>query len=327
MLSQRYSVGLSPATIRNTLQDLEEMGLITQPHTSAGRIPTDAGYRVYVDSLVKPHGLTPEEAARIRASIHGGGKSIDAILGQSSKVLAEITHEMGVTVAPKFDQGVLTRLQLVSLSSQKILVVMVVKSGLAQSVILEVEANVSPEELSRLEVILNEKLCGLTLGEIRQTVAQRLATVDGSPRLLELFLDISSDVWNRESSSQMHVAGAENLVQQPEFANRVQLAEFVRTVEERERLTDALRRLTNGSGVVVTIGAENPLSEITHCSIVSAEYNAGSTQGRVAVIGPTRMHYSKLLSIVEYTAHALSEKMTSLEPGAIETDKKSRADE
>lgn len=315
VIATKYDMGLSSATIRNTMQDLEDLGFISQPHTSAGRVPTDVGYRLYVDSLIKPHSITAQERKKIDASISGSGKSIDAILGQSTRILADIAQQMGVTVAPKFENGVLRRLQLVQLSSDKTLVVLVVKSGLARSIILEVEANLPEDELATLEIILNEKLCGLSLGEIRRSVSQRLANVSGNARLLSLFVDSDSAVWDGDSSVQMHVMGSENLLCQPEFADRDQLVEFVRAIEDQGKLMSGLD--DSGSktepGVLVKIGSENSLTEMKRCSVVSANYKVGQIEGKIAIIGPTRMRYDKLLTIVEYAAKSISDRFSTID--------------
>lgn len=328
VIATQYNMGLSSATIRNTMQDLEDLGLISQPHTSAGRVPTDVGYRLYVDSLVQPESLTDQEKAHIRSSIAGAGHSVEAILGQSTRVLAQIASQMGVTVAPKFESGILTRLQLVRLSSEKILVVLVVRSGLARSVLLEVEASLPEEDLQTLERILNDRLSGLTLGEIRRTVSERLADVGGightkgNARLLKLFIDQDSGLWNNEGGAQMHVMGAENLLAQPEFSDRAQLVEFVRTIQDEQKIIHDLMDdsddnsspgSTSTTGVMVKIGCENSLDEMKRCSVVSAKYKVGRIEGKIAVIGPTRMRYSKLLSIVEYAAQSISENLSTIE--------------
>jgi heat-inducible transcriptional repressor len=314
VIATKFGMGLSSATIRNTMQDLEDMGFISQPHTSAGRIPTDIGYRLYVDSLLKPESLSAAERKKIRSSLFGSGKSVDAILGQSTRALADIAMQMGVTIAPRFDEGTLTRLELVPLNSDRALVVLVVKSGLARSVILEVEATLPEEEMRTLEQILNEKLCGLTLGEISRTITSRLANVTGNARLLKLFIDPDSGIWEGVSDTQLHVVGAENLLGQPEFADREQLVQFVRTLENQEKLSQELN-CGNGDGaeapgVIVKIGDENNLKEMKRCSVVSANYKVGSIEGKIAVIGPTRMRYSKLLSMVEYAAKSISESLS-----------------
>ncbi|MFQ5607475.1 MAG: heat-inducible transcriptional repressor HrcA [Candidatus Zixiibacteriota bacterium] len=324
VIATQYDMGLSSATIRNTMQDLEDLGVISQPHTSAGRVPTDVGYRLYVDSLLKAESLTPEERSRLGQSIAGSGQSIDAILGHSTRILAELAHQMGVTVAPKFDSGVLKRLQLVSLSPEKILVVLVVRSGLARSVLLEVETSLPENDLATLESILNEKLCGLSLGEIRRTVAQRLADAPGNARLLKLFIEPDSSLWQNYGESQTHVVGAENLLSQPEFSDPSHLVEFVRAVEDQEKLMSSLGADENGGAsgasgasgapaVLVRIGSENTLEELKRCSVVSAKYKVGQIEGKIAVIGPTRMRYSRLLSIVEFAAHSISERLSTMD--------------
>jgi len=322
VIATNYGMGLSSATIRNTMQDLEDMGFISQPHTSAGRVPTDIGYRLYVDSLLKPESLSATERKKIRRALSSSGKSIDAILGQSTRALADIASQMGVVIAPRFDEGTLTRLELVPLSSDRALVVLVVKSGLARSVILVVEAALPEREMRMLEEVLNEKLCGLTLGEIRCTVSDRLANVTGNARLLKLFIDPESGIWEGVTDTQVHVVGAENLLGQPEFADRAQLVEFVRTLENQEKFSRELESCDSDSGddkgkdneaapgVVVKIGDENNLKEMKRCSVVSARYKVGSIEGRIAVVGPTRMRYSKLLSMVEYAARSISESLS-----------------
>lgn len=315
VIATKYKMGLSSATIRNTMQDLEDMGLISQPHTSAGRVPTDIGYRLYVDSLLERETLNEHERAAILASISGEGDSIEAILGQSTRALADIAHQMGVTVAPKFERGTLSRLQLVRLSSEKMLVVLVVKSGLARTVVLEVEASLPEEHLTFLESALNERLVGLTLGEIRKSVSKRLENVEGNPRLLKLFVDPDSSIWQSGREPQMHIMGAENLLRQPEFADREQLVEFVSALQDESKLAGELAPSDDESapGVMVKIGSENTLSEMKKCSVVSANYKVGHIQGKIAVIGPTRMRYGKLLSIVEYAAKSISENLATLE--------------
>lgn len=310
-IATQFDMGLSSATIRNTMQDLEDMGYISQPHTSAGRIPTDRGYRIYVDNLLSPEKLSAVDKKRIQASISDAGRTVEAILGQSTRILADIAQQMGVAVAPKFEKGKLTRLQLVPLSSEKMLVVLVVKSGLARSLILEVEANLPESDLALLESILNERLNGLTLGEIRRTVSDRLQSVGGSPRLLKLFIDPDSAVWNDSAGTEMHVMGTDNLLSQPEFSDQAELIEFMRTVEDHEKLLSGIPDSSEAPGVVVRIGGENTLAEMRRCSVVSAKYKIGHIEGRIAVVGPTRMRYSKLLSIVEYAAQSMSASLSA----------------
>jgi heat-inducible transcriptional repressor len=315
VIANKYRMGLSPATIRNTMQDLEEMGLIQQPHTSAGRVPTDTGYRVFVDMLLKQEPLTRSDRAKIKGLVDRSRKGIDAVLSQTSRVLGEITNQLGISIAPKFEEGILTKISLIPVSEGKMIVVVTVKSGLIKSILIEVESDIVPKELSRMELVLNERLTGLTLGHIRKTISERLADTDCSPRLLKLFVDPDIDIWSDLGDEKMHITGTENLITQPEFADRARLREFVKFLENRSALADLLKSKSIGEGIVITIGSESSIDEIQNCSLVTSSYRTGKLSGIIGIIGPTRMPYSKLISIVDYTAKSLTEALS--EPGGI----------
>lgn len=306
-IANKFKPGISPATIRNTMQDLEEMGLVQQPYTSAGRIPTDAGYRLFVDSLLGPELLSESEKQIIDNNVSLGG-GVDAVLEQTSRVLAELSSQLGVGISPKLDDSILSRIELIQMAEGKVLVVLAFRSGLARTILVEVDASFGLRELSDMSQVLNEKLAGLSLGHIHSTIKERLADSGGNPRLLRLFIDNDSDVWKNIAPGRMHVGGAENIVNQPEFANREKLHDFMKLLDDRNGLIELFREYedTDG-GIVITIGAENRAREIQSCSIVSASYEAGSTTGTIGVIGPTRMPYGRLVSLVRYAARRLSQ--------------------
>lgn len=312
LIANKYRMGLSPATIRNTMQDLEEMGLISQPHTSAGRVPTDSGYRVFVDTLLKQEPLTTEEAARIENMIRRGHKGIDAILGQASKILGEITAQLGITIAPKFEEGVLSRIDLVPVAEGRLLVVVAVEAGLARAILMEVESDIGANQLSQMQSVLNERLAGLTLGQIRKTINKRLADTGCSPRLIRLFVDPEADIWTDQVDEKIHVTGTDNLISKPEFADRERLSEFVRFLEEKKSLIELIESRSIGEGIVISIGKEISVDKIQDCSIVTSKYKAGRLTGTIGVIGPTRMPYSKLITIVEHTAKSMTDALTKL---------------
>ena len=310
VIANKYRMGLSPATIRNTMQDLEELGLIAQPHTSAGRIPTDIGYRVFVDTLLKSEPLTEGDRAQIGAVVSGSKGGIDSILGQASKVLGEITSQLGISIAPRFDEGVLTRLDLIPVSEGKILVIVAVKSGLARSILMEFDSGVPIDELRQMESVLNDRLSGLTLGRIRKTISERLADTALSPRLLKLFVDGESEIWQDRNQSSLHATGANNLIQQPEFADREKLSNVMKALEEKKELIEFINSKSIGEGIVITIGSENKMDQMQNCSVVASKYRAGNVSGTIGIIGPTRMPYSRLISIVEYTAKSLTKALS-----------------
>ncbi len=311
IIANKYSMGLSPATIRNTMQDLEEMGLISQPHTSAGRIPTDTGYRVFVDMLLKPAPLSAAEKLKIKKMISSpANRGIDAILGQTSKVLGEITNQLGISISPKFEEGILTGIDLIPVAEEKILLVVAVKSGLARTILLEVESKIDNIELKLMESVLNERLTGLTLGQIRNTLSERLSDTACSPKLIKMFVDSEAEIWEGEQNEKLHVTGTDNLIIQPEFADRERLTDIVKLLEEKNALRSFMESKSSGEGIIITIGNENTIDEIRDCSLVTSGYKVGKISGTIGIIGPTRMPYSKLVSIVQYTAKSLTDALS-----------------
>jgi heat-inducible transcriptional repressor len=308
VIANKYKLGISPATIRNTMQDLEEMDLITHPHTSAGRIPTDKGYRVYVDTLLEPEELTYSEEKQIKSEILVDYAAVEDLLEQTSRVLASVSNQLGVTMAPRFDQGILTRINLIPVAEKKILVVLAVKHGLVRTVLLEAESNLKPEALDKTANILNERLCGLTLGEIKNSMEQRLkedSTVD--PKLIRLFLESSENLLNFPETEQVHLGGTTNIVDQPEFKDREKFRKLIELIEEKRLLAELVSAKGIKNGITITIGKEIERGEMQPFSLVTSSYKAGKVSGTIGIIGPTRMRYAKLISLVDYTAKLLSE--------------------
>ncbi len=311
VIANRFKMGISSATIRNTLQDLEELGLIEQPHTSAGRIPTDLGYRVYVDYLVKPEILSEPEKQMIRDGLLRDGRGIGEILGQTCKILGDITQQLGVSIAPRFEEGILQRLELIPITDERIMVVVVVKSGLARSVIIEIETSIAERSLREVEVLLNERLSGLTLGEIRKTISQRLSDVSGEGKLIKMVVDSRDKIWHDHRADDVHISGADNLIRQPEFTDPGRIQDLVKILGDSGVISEFLEQAPE-EGLFITIGRESKFHKILDCSLVSSTYKVGKITGTIGVIGPTRMPYSKLVSIVNYTARTISEALTGI---------------
>lgn len=311
VLANRYKLGVSPATIRNTLQDLEELGLVTQPHTSAGRIPTDLGYRVYVDLLLKPEQLSIGEKQKIDDEITSAFTPLDQILEQTSRILAEVSSQLGVSTSPEFDRAVLTKMEMIPVAERKLLIVIAVRSGLVKTILMEVDSDVSSSMVAETSRLLNEKLVGLTLGEIERTISERFKDVRlGDPRLLRVFTESVSALSNEAEGDSLHVGGTPNILRQPEFRDRETLDQLLGVLESKQPLADMVSSASLKDGVVVTIGKEANVGNFEMCSMVTSTYSAGRSKGTVGVIGPTRMEYSKLVSIVDYTAKLLSKLLS-----------------
>lgn len=310
-ITHRFRLGISPATVRNTMQDLEEMGLISQPHTSAGRIPTDRGYRVYVDSMMGKEALTASEEDQIRREICADYAAVENILDQTARVLATVSRQLGITVAPRFDQGVLTRINLIPVAEQKILVVLAVRHGLVRSILLEAESTIDIDRIERSVAVLNERLAGLTLGEIAESIGERLKEAsEADPRLIKLFLDSADNLLSLTEPEHMHVGGTTNIVDQPEFKDREKLRGLIEVLEEKKLLAELISAKGIKEGITITIGKEIERGEMQSCSLVTSPYKAGKVSGTIGVIGPTRMRYSKLVSMVEYAASLLGDALS-----------------
>ncbi len=311
VLANRYKLGISPATVRNTLQDLEELGLVTQPHTSAGRIPTDLGYRVYVDLLLKPEQLSVEERRKIDEEIASTFTPIDQILEQTSRILAEVSSQLGVSTSPEFERAVLTKMDMLPVAERKLLIVIAVRSGFVKTILMEVDSDLSSTMVAETSRLLNEKLIGLTLGEIRRTISDRFRDVHlGDPKLLRVFTDSVDALSSEESMTNLHVGGTPNIIRQPEFRDREKLDQLLGALELKQPLAEIVSSVSLQDGIVVTIGKEANVGNFEMCSMVTSTYTAGRSKGTIGVIGPTRMKYSKLVSIVDYTAKLLSKLLS-----------------
>ncbi len=316
-LSRRFGLGVSPATIRNTMSDLEEKGFLFHPHTSAGRIPTDMAYRVYVDSLMRLPTPPVDEAERVRLheEIANGGSAIEAIIARAAQSLGVITQELGVALGPRLDEAILQGLELIRLSSQRMLMVLTLRAGMVRTVFVEVPAEIADAALAHVSLVLNERLAGLSLQEIRASLGSRLrdasgANGGGARELLNVFVQEGEQLFDtpmpaRETTVVLGQASV--LAEQPEFANAPDMRRLIELTETPERLGEVLRRRHGTQGISVTIGDEHADPRLARFTVVTAEYRAGSLAGVIGVIGPTRMPYDKVVSLVRHTSQLLTE--------------------
>jgi heat-inducible transcriptional repressor len=325
-IAQRHQLGLSPATIRNTMSDLEEKGYLYHPHTSAGRIPTDLAYRVYVDYLMRPPTVAPAQAQRIRGELEGQRTAVEAILSRAAQVLGVLTNELGVAVAPTIDEAVLDRIDLLQVSSERLLLVLALRSGAVRTIFVEVPAELAAEAVQKVAVVLNERLAGLTLKEIRATLADRLRDAgpseSGSSELLNIFVQEADDLFDVPiapsgssggaggggGSGPVHLGSTQPLTGQPEFSTRAQLQGLLDVTERRDLLRDALTaRGGGGEGLTITIGQEHADARLSTFTLVTSTYRCGPLTGVIGVLGPTRMAYDKIAALVNHTSRLVGE--------------------
>src|SRR5439155_13386944 len=287
------------ATIRNTMSDLEEKGYLYHPHTSAGRIPTDLAYRVYVNSLMRLSQVSASDSHQIREEL-AERNAVDQILERAAQVLGVLTKELGVAVGPTLDEAVLERLELLQAGSDRLLLVLTLKSGVVRTIFVEVPSRMAPEIVVRVAVVLNERLARLTLREIRTTLSQRLRDaapdVDSS-ELLNIFIQEADDLFDVPGTGAagggVVLGSAQLLAGQPEFATKERLQGLLEVTERRDVLREALARRL-GQGLTITIGSEHQDATLAPFTLVTASYRLGPLAGVIGVMGPTRMPYDKI---------------------------------
>lgn len=311
-IAQRFGLGVSPATVRNIMSELEDKGLLYHPHTSAGRIPTDLAYRVYVDSLM--HLAPPSDEARqtLQDELPGSRNAMDQLLRRTAQVLGVLTQELGVAVAPAFEHIVLERLELVQVSSERILMVLTLRSGAVRTVFVEVRGAIAKQALDRVAQVLNERLAGLTVEEIRSSLADRLrdaGEIPESHELLNIFIAERDEIFDLSGEGQdVVLGGAELLAEQPEFASNTKMRDLLHLTQRRDLLRTALQ--TRGEGLTITIGGENLDPRLNDFTLVTASYRAGELRGVIGVLGPTRMPYDKIIGLVEHTSQLVEGLLT-----------------
>lgn len=308
-VTRRHDLGLSPATVRNVMADLEELGLLEQRHTSAGRVPTTSGLRFFIDSLLKVRGLTPREREEIRERVTA--PSPDEVMQRASRLLSDLTHHAAVILAPDPDEARLERIEFLALRDGKLIAVLVTTDGRIENRL--VIDDVDPSRLERIHNYLNDLLAGMTLDEVRERVIRELG-IDKNryDEAVASALRLGHAVFVKqpERSADVVIAGQANLLDdvQPD-----QIRDLLRTLEDKETLVRLLDRTRTADGLQVFLGTETAMSALSNSSIVGASYGPEEKPiGALAVIGPMRMNYGKVMSVVDFTAETVSQLLAEL---------------
>ena len=300
---------ISAATIRNTMADLEEKGFISHPHTSAGRVPTDRGYRIYVDALMAGEGLSDAEKKVIDSNINPSSPT-PVLMKDASRMIGLISQQLGIVTAPELLNSILHRIELVALSSSRILVVLSLRAGLIKTVTLEVHEELSRDRLEVIGGILNERLAGHTLREIRASCYDRLRDViaESSDPLMRLLLDSADQIFTESREiDRIQISPTQNILRHPEFADPEQLRGIVELIENEEMVIHLLdARPAEEEGVEVTIGREHEDERLMNYSLITTRHKVGTTTGTIGLIGPKRMNYSKMITLVGYIAQTIT---------------------
>ncbi|MFI5250808.1 MAG: heat-inducible transcriptional repressor HrcA [Bacteroidota bacterium] len=305
-----HDLGLSPATIRNTLADLEDMGYVTHPHTSAGRIPTDKGYRFYVDSLMDIQQLSKQEKGGIK-KVFETVLQPDELFRQTAKILGMISHQLSVVSAPHLKTSILERIELISVGSNRLLVVLTIKSGIVKTITMDIQSELTQESLTNVTRLLNQRLGGLTLETIRETFVDRVRDFQYEhPALINVFIQSADKIFDDAAEREkLHIGGTHFLIEQPEFDKPENIRTMIELINNEGvliQVLDSYEALTEDKGVVVSIGGEQGDETLKDYSVIISTYHAGSVKGSIAIIGPKRMNYSKVVPLVNYISGEVS---------------------
>jgi len=301
-------LGVSSATVRHMLVRLEDEGYLRQPHTSAGRVPTDRGYRFYVDLLLEQKRPRTGAASRLEARLRRDGSMIDSLLPQVSHVLSQASRSVGFAVRPANEAAVFDRVEFVPLSSERVLVVIVARGGHVIQKVINVDEALQADDLRQAANYLNAEFSGMPLNRAREAVLERI----NEERLLydallaRAMRLATSTFSNLPDGQAIYVEGAASLVEAHEGLTLETLHALVQMIEEKQRLVRLLNEYIDGPGMTVVIGAEHPDPTMRPFSLIASTYDDGAGIGTVGIIGPTRMHYSRAIAMVDGAAEAVS---------------------
>ncbi len=312
-IAQKHAGSLSSATVRNVMADLTEMGLVGQPHVSAGRVPTDAGMRLYVDSLLKRRELSEGEMEAIRIRCEGDERRVGSVLRRTSKMLAAVSRYAGLVVTPDAGRVVFKQIEFVPLSGRRLLGIFVSQDGMVENRLIEVSEDYTYPELERIANYCNQAFMGLTLEEAVEKAERELAAERADyDSLLKQAMSLSREVLGVVPGAELVVEGELHLLSEPEFAEAEAFRRVIDAIEEKRSLLHLLERCREGSGVSIFVGSDAGLQNMDSLGIVSAPYfKDGRVIGALGVIGPMRMDYSRVVPIVDFTAKVLSDTLAS----------------
>jgi heat-inducible transcriptional repressor len=306
-VARRHALTLSSATVRNVMANLEELGLLTSPHTSSGRIPTEKAYRFYVDSLVALRQITRDEKKQIIRRCRQAGSGLTDILKETSRTLSCLSNYMGIVLAPNFTADVFRHIEFIHLGARKLLAILVSRNGSVQNRLVETDEDFSAEDLIRMGNYLNELMQGLTIFQARERILEEMKKEKSQyDHLMSRALRISEQAVT-VVAEEIFVEGQARILDQPEFSDARRMKDIYQAFEQKGRLLQLLGSCMTAEGVHIFIGSESTVSQSAGVSMITSRFvTSSNTVGVLGIIGPTRMGYSSVIPIVDYTARLVS---------------------
>ena len=315
-LTQKYRLGVSSATVRNEMAELEAGGYLVQPHTSAGRVPSDAGYRTYVDSLMEPEELGPEDRRRIRDELHDASRELDEIIDSTTRLLGRLSRNLAFATKPHQDTQTFKHVQLIWLSPRTGVAIVVTSLGVAAQSLFELAADLDPDDLTRFSNALNARFANRPLRDVGERELVKAAEEVGAHEDLRRAVNAALQSARSSEQSAIAAAGAQNLLDQPEFHDLRKLRSILKIVEEQKTLYGIVAEAMASDAPSVRIGHELGSEELADLSVVTVPYRFGANAlGMLSILGPRRMPYGRLLALASGTAETLSQRLSAAEQG------------
>ncbi|MCL2617461.1 MAG: heat-inducible transcriptional repressor HrcA [Defluviitaleaceae bacterium] len=317
-IAKKYNMGISSATIRNEMSDLEEMGLIVQPHASAGRVPSDKGYRMYVDNLLPKHEITQDEAAFLQQMIINNINQVDFLMKEIARAISALTTYTTIVSEPKFCRTTIKHLQLVPVDERSVVLVLVTDSNVVKNHVVPLADAPGYAQLQQMTAVLNEKVKGMCSEDISGAVLEDIAgsVEQGCRAAAACVMSVITSVIENEDGRQVYAGGVKNILTFPEFSDVDKAHRLFHALEERDMLITLLNSGDGSDDIQVFIGAENSVDEMKNCSLVKAGYRfGGRNYGSIGVIGPTRMNYVQAMTILSGVVKNINKALGELSGG------------
>lgn len=311
-IAKRYGLGISSATIRNEMADLEDMGYLEQPHTSAGRVPSDKGYRIYVDHLMSDVKLSSEEIEIIKNKIYSiAAGEIERVIKDTSKLLSALTNYTALVMTPQTSKSNVKLIQLIAMDSSTVMAIVVTNTGIVRNVMIKLSKPITGDKLNTINNILNDKLRGLTVEEINLGIISEVQKdLAGYYEILNEIIPILNESLSYIDRGEVFLDGSSNIFNYPEY-NAIEKAKtFLSMLDKKDFLYKLL--CAEGENINISIGHENDYDEINDCSVITANYKIGdNVVGSIGIIGPTRMYYARVRAVLRYITDCLNDLLTN----------------
>lgn len=311
-LAKKDTISYSSATIRNEMSDLEEMGFIEKTHTSSGRVPSEKGYRYYVDNLLSPPILQTNDVTKLKSVFADRIYELEKIVQKSAKILSELTNYTSIVLGPAVRENKLKKIQIVPLNKETAIAIIVTDTGHVENRMFHLPESMDASEIEKLVNILNERLVGVPIVDLNEKIYKEVAfLLRKHINQYDSFFSTIAETFKLPAHNKLFFGGKTNMLSQPEFHDIDKIRSLMNMIEQEEGLLDLIQKIP--VGIDVKIGRENNNTAMEHCSLITATYSVGAEKlGSIAILGPTRMEYSRVISLLKIISSDLSTVLTKL---------------